>query len=207
MAQVKAEHHFDFGSPNSYLAWKILPGIEQRTGITFDYVPMLLGGVFKLTGNQPPMAAFGNIKNKPQYEMLEMQRFIAKHKLDKFKFNSHFPVNTVQIMRGAVVAQMEGNLPKYLDIVFRAMWETSKKMDDAEVIRTELDAGGLDGAHIIARIQDQDVKDKLMANTTASVERGAFGAPTFFVGGEIFFGKDRVRDVEEEIQNQKSKAA
>tara|TARA_R110002110_G_scaffold415244_2_gene648913 strand:+ start:623 stop:1240 length:618 start_codon:yes stop_codon:yes gene_type:complete len=205
MAQVTAEHHFDFGSPNSYLAWKILPDIEARTGVKFDYVPMLLGGVFKLTGNQPPMIAFGNIKNKPQYDNLEMQRFIAKYKLDKFKMNSHFPVNTVQIMRGAVVAQMEGNLPQYLDVVFRAMWENSKKMDDAEVIRAELDAGGLDGAHILARIQDQDVKDKLMANTTASVERGAFGAPTFFVGKEIFFGKDRLRDVEEEIQ--KAKAA
>ena len=196
---VKVEHHFDFGSPNSYLAWKVIPGIEERTGVRFDHVPVLLGGIFKLTGNQPPMVAFGNIKNKPQYEALEMQRFIARHKLDRFKFNTHFPVNTVQIMRGAVAAQMDGVLPKYMDVVFRAMWETSMKMDDAEVIRAVLDEGGLDGARLLARHQDQDVKDKLLANTNASVERGTFGAPTFFVGDEIFFGKDRLRDVEEEI--------
>lgn len=196
---VKVEHHFDFGSPNSYLAWKIIPEIEKRTGVTFVNVPVLLGGIFKLTGNQPPMIAFGNIKNKPQYEAREMQRFIAKHKLDRFKFNSHFPVNTVQIMRGAVAAGMDGVLAKYMDVVFRAMWEDSQKMDDAEVIRAALDAGGLDGARILARIQDQDVKDKLLANTQASVDRGTFGCPTFYVGDEIFFGKDRLRDVEEEI--------
>jgi 2-hydroxychromene-2-carboxylate isomerase len=102
-------------------------------------------------------------------------------------------------MRGAIVAQMENNLSKYLDVVFRAMWEESKKMDDAEVIQAELDAGGFDGAHILVRIQEQDVKDQLLANTSASVERGTFGAPTFYVGKEIFFGKDRLRDVEEEI--------
>lgn len=196
---VKVEHHFDFGSPNSYLAWKIIPEIEKRTGVTFVNLPVLLGGIFKLTGNQPPMIAFGNIKNKPQYEAREMQRFIAKHKLDHFKFNSYFPVNTVQIMRGAVAAGMDGVLAKYMDVVFRAMWEDSQKMDDAEVIRAALDAGGLDGARILARIQDQDVKDKLLANTQASVDRGTFGCPTFYVGDEIFFGKDRLRDVEEEI--------
>lgn len=200
---VKVEHHFDFGSPNSYLAWKIIPEIEKRTGVTFENVPVLLGGIFKLTGNQPPMIAFGNIRNKPQYEAIEMQRFIARHKLDAFRFNSHFPVNTVQIMRGAVVAKMEGVLPKYMEVVFRAMWEQSLKMDDAEVIRAALDAGGLDGGHIMARIQDTDVKEKLIANTSASVERGSFGAPTFYVGNEIFFGKDRLRDVEEEILKQK----
>lgn len=196
---VKVEHHFDFGSPNSYMAWKVIPEIEKRTGTTFDNVPILLGGVFKLTGNQPPMIAFGNIRNKPQYDQIEMQRFMRRHRLDRFRMNAHFPVNTVQIMRGAIAAQMDGVLGKYMDIIFRAMWEDSKKMDDPEVIRSTLDAGGLDGAHFLARIQEQDVKDKLTANTQASVERGTFGAPTFYVGDEIFFGKDRLRDVEEEI--------
>ena len=186
MTNVTVEHHFDFGSPNSYLAWKVIPEIEKRTGVAFTYVPVLLGGIFKLTGNQPPMIAFGSIKNKPQYDALEMKRFIARHKFDKFKMNAHFPVNTVQIMRGAIV-------------VFNAMWEQSLKMDDADVIAAALNAGGLDGAHILARIQDQDVKDKLLANTSTSVERGTFGAPTFYVGNEIFFGKDRLRDLEEEI--------
>lgn len=204
MADIIIEHHFDFGSPSSYLAWKVIPKIEERTGVTFISIPVLLGGIFKATGNQAPMIAFGNIKNKLDYDRIETQRFIAKHDLTKFIFNSHFPVNTVQIMRGAVVANMEGYLPTYMATIFRAMWETSKKMDDAEVIIAELDAADLDGAHIMARIQDQQVKDELIANTNATVERGTFGAPTFYVDNKIFFGKDRLRDVEEEIQRIKA---
>ena len=204
MAKVTVEHHFDFGSPNSYLAWKVIPKIEERTGAIFLNVPVLLGGIFKATGNQPPMVAFGNIKNKPEYDRIEMQRFIAKHGLSKFAFNNHFPVNTVQIMRGAVVAEMEGYLSAYMAAVFHSMWEASKKMDDPDVIVSELNAAGLDGAHIMERIQEQEVKDKLIANTNATVERGTFGAPTFYVGNEIFFGKDRLHDVEEEIQRVKA---
>lgn len=195
----KVEFLFDFGSPNAYLASKALPAIEQRTGARFQYVPVLLGGIFKATGNVSPAIAEANIKNKPQYGMLEIQRFINKHGLTKFTFNSHFPVNTLQIMRGAVAAEMDGVLPKYFELVAAAMWEDSKKMDDADVIKAVLDAGGIDGAHILARIQEPDVKAKLVANTEDAVNRGAFGIPTFFVDGEIYFGKDRLRDVEEAI--------
>ncbi|WP_119420078.1 2-hydroxychromene-2-carboxylate isomerase [Desertibaculum subflavum] len=202
----KVEFHFDFGSPNSYFSHKVIPGIEQRTGAKFDYLPVLLGGVFKLTNNQPPMVQFKGIKNKPEYQRLEMERFIRKHGLTRFRMNPNFPVNTVQIMRGAVAAEMDGNLAKYVDAVFAHMWEDGLKMDDAEVIRAALDKAGLDGAQTLARIQDQAVKDKLLANTEASVARGTFGSPTFFVGTEIFFGKDRLRDVEEEIQAQKKAA-
>lgn len=202
----KVEFHFDFGSPNSYFSHKVIPAIEQRTGARFEYVPVLLGGVFKLTGNQPPMVQFKGIKNKPEYQRLEMERFIKKHGLSKFRMNPNFPVNTVQIMRGAVVAGMDGNLAKYVDAVFSHMWEQGLKMDDADVIRAALDKAGIDAARILARIQEQDVKDKLLANTEASVARGTFGSPTFFVGSEIFFGKDRLRDVEEEIVAQKQAA-
>jgi 2-hydroxychromene-2-carboxylate isomerase len=200
----KVEFHFDFGSPNAYFVHKLIPGVESRTGAKFAYVPILLGGVFKLTNNQPPMVQFKDIKNKQAYQRLEIVRFIRKHGLTQFKMNSHFPVNTVQIMRGAVAAEMDGQLAKYADAVFRHMWEEGKKMDEPEVIRAALDGAGLDGAGLdgartLARIQDQDVKDKLLKNTEASVARGTFGAPTFFVGEEIFFGKDRLRDVEEEI--------
>ncbi len=195
----KVEFLFDFGSPNAYLASKALPAIETRTGARFDYVPVLLGGIFKATGNVSPVIAEANIKNKPQYGMLEIQRFIKKHGLTKFQFNSHFPVNTLQIMRGAIAAQMDGVLPKYFEVVAAAMWEDSKKMDDADVIKAVLDAGGIDGARILARIQEADVKAKLVANTEDAVNRGAFGIPTFFVDGEIYFGKDRLRDVEEAI--------
>jgi 2-hydroxychromene-2-carboxylate isomerase len=196
----KVEFHFDFGSPNAYFAHKVIPGIEQRTGAKFDYVPILLGGVFKLTNNQPPMVQFKDVKAKSDYMKIEIVRFIRKHGLTKFKMNPHFPVNTVQIMRGAVAADADGQLPKYADVVFRHMWEDGLKMDDPEVIRAALDAVGLDAARTLARIQEQDVKDGLLKNTQASVARGTFGAPTFFVGNEIFFGKDKLRDVEDEIE-------
>ena len=198
MSTPTVEFHFDFGSPNSYLSHKVIPQIAARTGVPFKYVPVLLGGVFKMTGNQSPMQQFKNIKNKNEYGRLEMQRFIQKYKIP-FQMNPHFPVNTVQIMRGAVAAELDGKLAPYVDAVFHHMWEAPKKMDDAEVIRAALDASGLDGAKLLARTQDQDVKDRLLKDTESSVARGNFGSPTFFVGSEMFFGKDRLRDVEEAI--------
>jgi 2-hydroxychromene-2-carboxylate isomerase len=201
----KVEFHFDFGSPNAYFSHKLIPGIEQRTGAKFVYVPILLGGVFKATGNVAPMVAFKDVKVKLAYQRLETLRFIKKHGLTRFKMNPHFPVNTVQVMRGAVAAEADGQLEKYVDAVFRLMWEDEKKMDDPEVIRASLDAAGLDGARTLARIQEQEVKDRLLKNTEASVARGTFGAPTFFVGDEIFFGKDKLRDVEEEIAAAKAR--
>jgi 2-hydroxychromene-2-carboxylate isomerase len=190
---------FDFGSPNAYLSHRVIPAIEARTGARFIYVPVLLGGLFKLTNNQPPMVAFGNIKNKLPYEMLETRRFVARHGLDAFTFNPHFPVNTLQLMRGAVAAQHAGTLAAYVEAVFQHMWERPKKMDDPEIFRSALSESGLDADRLLARAQDQEVKDALAANTKRAFERGAFGIPTFFVGDEIFFGKDRLRDVEEEI--------
>jgi 2-hydroxychromene-2-carboxylate isomerase len=202
---AKVEFLFDFGSPNAYMSHKVIPDIEKRTAAKFEYVPILLGGVFKLTNNQPPMIAFGGVKNKPQYEQLEMRRFIEKHDLSKFKMNPNFPVNTLTIMRMAVAAQMQGQLPHYVDVVFGHMWENGKKMDDTDVIRAALIESGLDGDKLLEAAQTQPVKDQLAKNTSDAVARGTFGSPTFFVGDEIFFGKDRLRDVEEEIV--KSKAA
>jgi len=196
---IQVEFHFDFGSPNAYLAHKLILGIEQRSGAAFVYVPVLLGGVFKLTNNVAPLVQFKDVKNKLAYQRLEMQRFIDKHGLKQFQWNPHFPVNTVQIMRGAIAAQMDGKLMPYVDAVFHHMWEAPKKMDDPAVIRAALEESGLDAARILARIQDQDVKDALLRNTEASVARGSFGAPTFFIGAEMYFGKDRLRDLEEAI--------
>ena len=195
----KVEFHFDFGSPNAYFAHKVIPAIERCAGARFIYVPVLLGGVFKLTNNQPPMVQFKGIKNKGEYQRLEIARFISKHSLTKFKMNPHFPVNTVQIMRGAVAAERDGVLAAYVDAVFGAMWEDGQKMDDAEVIKAVLDQAGLDGARILAQIQTAEVKDTLLKATEASVARGNFGSPTFFVGEEMYFGKDRLAEVEEEI--------
>ena len=195
----RVEFHFDFGSPNAYLCHKVLPSIAARTGVQITYVPVLLGGVFKLTNNQPPMVQFKGIKNKSEYARLETDRFIRKHGLTQYQRNPHFPVNTVQIMRGAVVAERDGFFDRYIDQVFHHMWEEPKKMDEATVIREALDASGLDGRAILDGIQEQAIKDKLIANTEASVARGNFGSPTFFVGDEMFFGKDRLREIEEEI--------
>ena len=196
---AKVEFHFDFGSPNAYLSHLLIPAIEQRTGATFEYVPVLLGGVFRLTNNRSPMESFQGVKNKLEYQRLEMQRFIKRHAIARFAFNPFFPVNTLMIMRGAVAAQMEGVFARYVDEVFRHMWADPKKMDDPDVARGALEESGLDGARLIARTQEPAVKEKLLQNTQSSVERGTFGSPTFFVGNEIFFGKDRLRDVEEEI--------
>src|SRR6185295_9810614 len=170
----------DFGSLNAYLAHKVVPAIEQRTGATFSYVPILLGGVFKLTNNQSPVAQFKDIKNKLPYQRLEIERFVKKHGLTQFKMNPHFPVNTIQIMRGAVAAEMEGFGKRYVDAVFHHMWEEPKKMDEPDIIRAALDASGLDGARILTRIQEQAVKDTLLKNTESTVARGTFGSPTFF---------------------------
>ncbi len=200
------EFLFDFGSPNAYLAHKIIPAIEKRTGRRFTYVPVLLGGIFKATNNKPPMIAFGGIKGKMEYEMLETRRFIEHHGLSKFQLNPHFPVNTLLAMRGAVAAEIDGGLAAYVDAVMRLMWEDGKKMDDPDVARASLDASGLDGARILARTQDADVKQRLADNTAQAVERGAFGIPTFFVGNEIYFGKNTLRDVEDEILRVKSAA-
>jgi 2-hydroxychromene-2-carboxylate isomerase len=196
---AKVEFHFDFGSPNAYLSHLLIPAIEQRTGATFEYVPVLLGGVFRLTNNRSPMESFQGVRNKLEYQRLEMQRFIRRHAITRFTFNPFFPVNTLMIMRGAVAAQIDGGLARYVDEVFRLMWAEPKKMDDPEVVRAALDESGLDGARLLALTQEPAVKDRLLQNTQASVERGTFGSPTFFVGDEIFFGKDRLRDVEEEI--------
>jgi 2-hydroxychromene-2-carboxylate isomerase len=196
---IKVEFHFDFGSPNAYLSHLVLPEIEKRTGVKFEYVPVLLGGVFKLTNNRSPAESLVGIKNKPNYERLETARFIRRHGITRFQSNPFFPVNTLMMMRGAIAAQSVGGFARYVDEMYRNMWADPKKVDDPNVFRTALDEAGLETARILELIQTQKVKDQLLENTQRSVERGTFGSPTFYVGDEIFFGKDRLRDVEEMI--------
>lgn len=188
---------FDFASPNAYLVHKIVPEIEARTGARFHYIPCLLGGIFKATGNQAPMIAFGGIKNKPEYDALEMQRFITRHELTGFKMNPHFPVISLMLVRGALVAERDGYLMKYIDAMVDAMWEQGLKLDDAEVLHKALADAGFDADKIMTDMGDEAIKAKLLENTNAAVERGAFGIPTFFVGEEMFFGKERLGQVEE----------
>lgn len=201
---AKVEFHFDFGSPNAYLAHLVVPEVEKRSGVEFDYVPILLGGVFKLTNNRSPVEKLAGIKNRLAYEQLEVRRFIRNHGITQFTWNPYFPVNTLLIMRGAVAAQMEGVFDRYVEAAFKAMWAEQKNMSDADVVATVLQQAGLDGARLIARTQEPEVKERLLKNTEASVARGAFGSPTFFVGDEIFFGKDKLRDVEDEIVRAKA---
>lgn len=196
---VAVDFIFDFGSPNAYLVHQVLPGVAHRTGAVFRYVPCLLGGIFKATGNQPPMAAFAGVKGKLDYEMLETRRFIAKHELNRFRFNPHFPVNTLLLMRGAIAAEIDGRLAEYVEAGLTSMWELGLKMDDPDVYVEAMTAAGLDGGALLERTQDPKVKAKLVENTAAAVERGAFGIPTFYVGSEMFFGKERLGQLEEEI--------
>lgn len=196
---MRVEFLFDFGSPNAYFAHRVIPEIERRTGVKFEYVPVLLGGIFKLTNNRPPAIAFGGIKNKMDYEMLEIRRFIARHGLTQFHFNPNFPVNTLTLMRMAVAAERDGILAQYVEAAFHHMWEAPKKMDEPSIIRDALVESGLDAERLLARAQEPEIKGNLLANTEAAVARGAFGIPTFFVENEIYFGKDRLRDVEDAI--------
>lgn len=190
---------FDFGSPNAYLAMKALPELLDRTGADLLITPCLLGGVFKATGNKAPMIQYADAPAKLAYENLEMRRFIEKHDLGKFRLNRHFPINTLTIMRGAIVATDEDVLDDYVDAVNRAMWEDGLKMDDADVVATFLSANGFDGPALLARTQEPEIKAKLVANTEVAVARGVFGIPTFFVGDAMFFGKDRLGQVEEAL--------
>ena len=188
---------FDFASPNAYLVHKVVPQIEARTGAHFNYIPCLLGGIFKATGNQAPMIAFGGIKNKPEYDALELQRFITRHNLTDFKMNPNFPVITLMLMRGALVAERDDFLPAYIEAMLTGMWEQGLKLDDPEVLHKAYADAGFDADKLMADMGDDAIKAKLLDNTNQAVERGAFGIPTFFVGDEIFFGKERLEQVEE----------
>ena len=191
------EFMFDFGSPNAFLSHEAIPAIEKRTGAKFIYVPILLGGVFKATNNKSPAETLAGVKNKREFHALETERFIKRFKVQPYVWNPFFPVNTLNLMRAAIAAQLEGVFEKYVEAAFHHMWREPKKMDDPDVAVKALTSSGLDGAKLLARAQEPEVKAKLIANTQDAVERGAFGSPTFFVGKEMFFGKEQLREVEE----------
>jgi len=199
MTSPTVQFLFDFGSPNAYLCHKVIPEIETRTGVRFEYVPVLLGGLFKLANNRSPMEAFAGIPNKLAYDKLEMKRFISKHKLDLFRFNPHFPVNTLAIMRGAVAAKQLGMFEPYVNAIYAGMWEEGLNLSDPTVIHATLAKHSIHAEPLLQAIQSAEVKSALLDNTQKAFDRGAFGSPTFFVDQEIFFGKDRLRDVEEAI--------
>ena len=199
MSATAPQFLFDFGSPNAFLSHEAIPAIEQRTGVKFEYVPVLLGGIFKATNNKSPAETLAGVKNKREFHALETERFVKRFGVKPYTMNPFFPVNTLNLMRTAIAAQLEGVFEKYVDAAFHHMWAEPKKMDDLEVAAKALSASGLDGAKLLARGQEPEVKAKLIENTQSAVERGAFGSPTFFVGKEIFFGKEQLREVEELI--------
>ena len=197
---MKVDFIFDFASPNAYFCHRVIPEIEKRTGATFNYVPCLLGGIFKITNNQAPMMAFSGITNKLEYQNIEIQRFIKKHNLAHFTMNSFFPVMTLQLQRGAIAAMSLNVFDEYLEAIFKGMWEKSLNLADQEVLVNLLTAETqIDISNLVEKMQTQEIKDQLIQNTSNAVERGAFGIPTFFADDEIFFGKDSLGDLEEFI--------
>src|SRR5271154_968354 len=193
------EFIFDFGSPNAYFAYRALPPILERTGARLAINPCLLGGIFKATGNVAPGVAYAAVKGKLDYEMLEIRRFIAKHRLDKFCFNPNFPVNTLMLMRGFVAAREAGEEAAYLEMGLKGLWEDGLKLDDPDVLAACIDAAGLPAKRLLDEAQTPPIKQSLADSTAGAAARGAFGVPTFFVGDEMFFGKDRLGQVEEEL--------
>ena len=189
------EFFFDYGSPASYLAYTQMPAIAQRTGATIIYRPMLLGGVFKATGNRLPV----EIAAKGVWMMADLQRYARRYGVPYVR-NPHFPINTLNLMRGAIAAENAGRLVPYSDAIYRAIWADQRNMEDPIVIAGVLREAGFDPAAMMAAIGTAEVKDRLRANTEEAVARGVFGAPTCFVGTELFFGQDRLEFVEEEAR-------
>ena len=200
---MKVDFIFDIASPNTYLAHKLIPDFEERTGVKFNYIPCLLGGIHKLSNNQPPFIAFADCKNKSNYQMIEIDRFVKQHKLTNYKFNSHFPPVTIQVQRGAIAAQELKIFKEYFECVISAMWEKDKNISDIEVLKEVLAEANLDVESIIEIVLSQACKDKLISNTDDAVKRGSFGVPTFFYDDQIFFGKDHLHQLEEYINSNK----
>jgi 2-hydroxychromene-2-carboxylate isomerase len=193
------EFLFDFGGPNSYLTHKVLPDFCARNGATVNYTPILLGGLFKLTNNQAPLFRYADTPAKRDYEMLEFNRFVQAHKIP-FMMNPNFPMNSLQLMRGAVAAQHLDCLMPYVEAVMAAMWQEGLNLGDPAIAQEVIDKAGLDSAALLAKADDPEVKAELIANTEKAAARGAFGVPTFFVGDEMFWGKERLAQVEAELE-------
>lgn len=199
MSAIAPQFMFDFGSPNAFLSHRAIPAIESRIGVKFEYVPVLLGGIFKATNNRSPAETLAGIKNKREFQAIETDRFLRRFQVQPYVWNPFFPVNTLNLMRAAIAARFEGVFEKYVDAAFHHMWVDPKKMDDPAIALAALTESGLDAKRLFERAGEADVKAKLIENTQAAVDRGAFGSPTFFVGKEIFFGKEQLRDVAEMV--------
>jgi 2-hydroxychromene-2-carboxylate isomerase len=191
------EFYFDVGSPASYLAWTQLPGLAAEAGATVAFKPMLLGGVFQAAGNRSPT----EVPAKGRYIMGELERFAQRYRVP-FSQNPYFPINTLTLMRGATGVQMreESRFVSYVDAVYRAIWVDAMNMNDPAAVSQVLQAAGFDAAALVALAAEPEVKDRLKAVTQDAVARGVFGAPTFFVGGQMYWGQDRLDFVREALK-------
>ena len=193
------EFIFDFVSPNAYLVWWPLRDLVRRTGAELDVFPVFLGGMHKLTGNAPPMIRDADVKGKVEYSMLEMRRFIAKHGLSKYKLHPQFPFNSITLQRMLYAADQDGRGVQFVEAMLPAIWEEGVDVTNPEALGAAVQAAGFDAKDLFERSQTDEVKQGLIDNTQNAVERGAFGIPTMYVGGEMFFGKERLDQIEEEL--------
>jgi 2-hydroxychromene-2-carboxylate isomerase len=189
------EFLFDFGSPASYLAYKALPGLAERTGARLEYVPVLLGGVFKATGNASP----ATIPAKGRWMNADLARWAARRRT-VFNRNPYFPINTLHLMRGAAGLKGDARFPAYLEAVFDAMWAEPRNLGDPAEVTPVIERAAVTAEEFLRFQSDEAVKARLKADTEAAVARGMFGAPTFFVDGELYFGQDRLDFVEEALR-------
>ncbi len=190
------EYILDLAAPNGYLAWYPLKDIAARTGAELSVTPVFLGGMHKLTGNSPPMMRDADVKGKVPYAALEFQRFLDRHAMTRFRMHPALPFNSILVQRILVAAEDQAQIQALVDVLQPAVWEKNIDCGDVEVVRAVLEEGGFDADRLLAATQDADVKSQLAKNTEHAVERGAFGIPTVFVGEEMWFGKERLEQIE-----------
>ena len=189
---------FDFVSPNAYLIWQPLKDLAEKHGATIAITPAFLGGMHKLTGNAPPFIRDAEVKGKNEYAMLEMNRFITKQGLSKFRMNPKFPFNTITLQR-MLVALAPDKRVAFIETLLPPIWEEGLDVTDGETLGKILQDGGFDAADLLAQTQDPAVKQALIDNTENAVERGAFGIPTIYIDGEMYFGKERLGQIDDQL--------
>lgn len=191
---------FDFVSPNAYLIWQPLKALAEKHGATIEITPAFLGGMHKLTGNAPPFIRDAEVKGKNEYAMLELGRFVKKHGLSKFKMNPKFPFNTIALQRMLVALEPEKRAA-FIETLLPPIWEQGLDVTDSETLGKILQDGGFDAAELLARTQDPAIKQALIDNTENAVARGAFGIPTLYIDGEMYFGKERLGQIDEQLSS------
>lgn len=194
------EFYFDFTSPNVYLAYKALPPILERSGATLKLRLCLLGGIFKESGNIAPFFTFQKVKGRLEYEQLELRRFLKAHGIERFQWTPHFPPNTVLMMRAALAVEDTGGLARFVEAGLSAVWERGLDVSQPDVVRDILSEAGLNADQVFELAGSDRIKERLRQNTADAVARGVFGMPSFFVGDEMFFGKDRLLQVKEALE-------